>query len=478
MMKRSSGVLCPVFSLPGGYSIGSFGAPAFRFLDRLAEGGFSWWQVLPLCVCDECNSPYKSPSTFSLNPYFIDLPTLCTEGLITEEELAAARESYPYLCEYDRLREERLPLLFRAAARLADRTPVEEFLASHPQVGEFCRFMALRTQNGGSDWQNFRVWDPDEEIVFCWGFTQYEAYRQWQTVRAYAKERGIGIIGDIPIYVAEQSSDVCFHREEFLLGPDGRARFIAGVPPDYFSAEGQMWGNPLYNWPLARKNRYAFFRARLSWMLELFDGVRLDHFRGFESYFRIPATAASAREGKWVRGPGKSFLRAISDLTSRALFIAEDLGEITPAVEELVESSGFPSMRVLQFGFLGDSKSPHLPHNYPENCVAYTGTHDNNTLLGYLFEMSAGERQWLMRYCGVSEENWVDSSPAILRTLLSSHAGLSILPIQDIFGFGADTRINTPGVASGNWAYRMTDGQLTLADFARFLSLNRLYGRK
>ena len=476
-MKRGSGVLCPVFSLPGAYSIGSFGAPAFRFIDRLAEGGFSWWQVLPLGVCDEWNSPYKSPSAFSLNPWFIDLPTLFSDGLITEEELIAAQEKYPYLCEYDRLRAERMPLLFRAAARLGDPAPVHAFLAAHPQTAEFCRFMALKEQNAGKDWQEFCNPDPDEEIVFGWAFTQYEAYRQWQAVRAYARERGIGIIGDIPIYVAEQSSDVCFHREEFLLGADGRARFIAGVPPDYFSAEGQVWGNPLYNWPHARRNGYAFFRARLSWALELFDGMRLDHFRGFESYFRIAASAATAREGKWVRGPGNSFLRAISDLTSRALVIAEDLGEITPAVEELVRKSGFPAMRVLQFGFLGDAHSPHLPHNYPENCVAYTGTHDNNTLLGYLFEMPAGERRWLMRYCGASEENWVESSPAVLRTLLASHAGLAILPIQDIFGFGADTRINTPGVAEGNWAYRMTDGQLDMADFGRFLTLNHLYGR-
>ncbi len=476
-MQRSSGVLMPIFALPGAYSTGDFGAGARAFVDRLAEGGFSYWQVLPFCLPDEHHSPYKSYSTFSGNPYFIDLEALFEAGLLTAEELRSARQDVPYTCEYERLDRERLPLLFRAAARVQDRAPIERFAAEHREVDDFCRFMALKQKNGGVAWQDFTETEPDPEVLFAWRFLQYEFFRQWRELRSYAASHGIKLIGDIPIYVADDSSDVMYRPWDFQLDDDGHPRCVAGVPPDYFCEEGQLWGNPLYDWKRMKQDGYAFWRSRLSFMLSLFDGVRLDHFRAFESYFSVPRGAKSAKEGKWVKGPGRAFLKAMKDLTDPALLIAEDLGDITPAVEALVRASGFPPMRVLQFAFLGDPKSVHLPHHYPANCVAYTGTHDNNTLLGYVWEMPESERGHLMRYCGHDPADWNRGYDAILRCAMASHADLLILPIQDILLYGADTRFNTPGRAEGNWCYRITAEQLASADFEKFLSWNRLFGR-
>ncbi len=476
---RDSGVLLPVFSLPGPYSVGSFGASARRFLDRLAEGGFTLWQVLPFCLPDDCHSPYKSYSAFSGNPYFIDLDLLAARGLITREELASAKETSPYLCEYDRLKEERLPLLRRAFSRLdsAEERALERFAAENPEIDGFCRFMALKEANKGAPWTEFTTEVYRAQDLAFWRFLQYEFFRQWDDLHAYAAKVGIKIIGDIPIYVAHDSSDVYFHREDFLLDGNGLPREVAGVPPDYFCPDGQMWGNPLYDWSQMKKNGYAFWRARLSFFLSRFDGVRLDHFRGFESFYAIPREAENAKAGRWRKGPGESFLRAVRDLTQGKLVIAEDLGDITPAVHRLVKKSGFPPMRVLQFGFLGDADSIHRPHRYPKECVCYSGTHDNNTLLGYLFEMPQEQRRELLAYVGHEGDFTRGGCDAVLRTLMASCADHLILPMQDILGYGADTRINRPGLAKGNWQYRLTEEQLEGADFEKLRRMNALFGR-
>ncbi|MBE6628938.1 MAG: 4-alpha-glucanotransferase, partial [Ruminococcaceae bacterium] len=251
---------------------------------------------------------------------------------------------------------------------------------------------------------------------------------------------------------------------------------VAGVPPDYFCEDGQLWGNPLYDWKRMKKDNYAWWRERMSFMLELFDGVRIDHFRGLESYFSIPATEKTARNGVWKKGPGMSLIRALQPLCKGKLIIAEDLGDITPEVKALVEKSGFPGMRVLQFAFLGDDGSTHLPHNYDNHCVAYTGTHDNNTLLGYVWDQDDETRKKIMRYCGF-EGDWDASYDAILRVMFASHAGLLILPIQDMLQYGSDTRLNTPGNSDGNWSYRLTKEQLQRISAQKFLDWNRLYGR-
>ena len=476
-MERKSGVLMHVSSLWGEYSEGSLGAEAREWIDFLADCGFGVWQVLPFCLPDECNSPYKSNGAFSVNPNFIDLPTLHRLGLLTDAELAGAKQRTPYACEFERLQKERFELLRSAASRLKDWRPVDGFLRNHPQTDAFCRFMALKEANGGKEWNEWTVDEPDETVLRTWQFTQYEFCCEWAELKAYANSRGIKIIGDIPIYVAYDSADVWANRELFRLDRENIPTCVAGVPPDYFSEDGQLWGNPLYDWDVMKQDGYAWWLERMRFMLELFDGVRIDHFRGLESYFSIPAGEKTAKNGKWVKGPGMDLIHALQPICKDKLMIAEDLGVITPEVEKLVADSGFPGMRVLQFAFLGEENSPHLPHNYDDRCVAYTGTHDNNTLLGYVWELNADQRKQLLEYCGFEGDDWDRSYKSILRMMFASHAGLLILPVQDLLLYGADTRINTPGNSRGNWSYRLTKSQLHEIARDTFRQWNRLYCR-
>ena len=476
-MKRSSGALLHVSSLWGDYSIGSLGKSAREWIDKLQECGFTYWQVLPFCLPDEANSPYKSYSAFSLNPMFIDLPSLYNAGLITLSELEEAKQKNPYACEFDRLNKERLSLLSKAAQRFDGDDLIESFMDAHPHTKKFCEFMALKASN---DNKPFYLWEcntPHEETLKLWKFTQYIFFTQWKDIKSYANKKGIKIIGDIPIYVSDDSSDVWEDTSLFQLDENLRPERVAGVPPDYFSEDGQLWGNPLYDWDKMKKTDYKWWRERVSFMSELFDGVRIDHFRAFESYFSIPATDENAKNGVWVKGPGMSVINAIKEAAPDALIIAEDLGDITDEVRDLVDESTFPGMRVLQFGFLGDPDSIHLPHNYPANSVAYTGTHDNNTLLGYVWELDGKTRINLMKYCGFEGADWNKCYNAILRTMFASHAGLLILPLQDLLLYGADTRLNTPGTAKGNWSFRITKEQVDKIDTNKFMLWNQIYAR-
>lgn len=466
-----------VSSLPGEYSTGSFGREAFEFIDFLVDCGFTYWQVLPFCMPDECNSPYKSYSSFGANPYFIDLTQLYVKGLLTNEELNAAKQKTPYLCEYDRLGEERIDLLAKAASRAKNTAEIAEFLKKYPYLAKTAQFLAIRDANEGKQWQDWTVSEPAADRLFLWQFIQYIFFMQWKEVKDYANQKGIKIIGDIPIYVALDSADVWADPKQFLLDNNGAPKCIAGCPPDYFAEDGQMWGNPIYDWKAMKADGYSWWCDRIEYMLTLFDGVRIDHFRGFESYWSIPAEALTAKEGKWVKGPGKSLINKIREVANGKLIIAEDLGDITPEVVSLLEYSGFPGMRVFQFAFLGDKNSPHLPHNFTDNCIAYTGTHDNNTLLGYVWELDDRTRRTVLDYCGGWEEDWNVGCKKIIKTMLSSHADTVILPIQDILGYGADTRMNTPGTAKNNWAYRITQEQLNSIDRGYFKHLNELYTR-
>ncbi len=465
-----------ISSLWGDYSVGSFGEAAREWIDFLSDCGFTYWQTLPFCLPDEVNSPYKSFSAFSGNPYFIDLPLLCTAGLVTEEELAGALQSTPYYCEFDRLALERNALLAKASKR-ADAAPIEEFMRLHPEVEAFCRYMALKKANGDKVWTEWTVDTPDEDVLRLWYFSQYAFFTQWADIKAYANKKGIKIIGDIPIYVAHDSSDVWASPEQFQLDELGMPKSVAGVPPDYFSEDGQLWGNPLYDWDRMKADSYSWWKRRLAHMLELFDGVRIDHFRGLEAYYSIPADATTAQNGKWVKGPGYDFIKEIKPLCGDKLIIAEDLGEITPKVEALVKKSGFPGMRVFQFGFLGEDDSTHTPHNYPANCVAYTGTHDNNTLFGFIMEASLEERKRVFEYCGYSGSRCEESVDYMLRAVFASHAETVIIPVQDMLGYGADTRMNKPGLAKGNWSYRITRDQFCSLNREGFKALNRIYAR-
>ena len=466
-MKRKSGVLMHVSSLPGLYSVGSLGKEAMDFVDFLADSGFSLWQVLPFCIPDAYGSPYKSPASFGLNPYFLDLPTLYEEGLLTYEELLSAREKSPYLCEYERLSRERVGLLYLAAMRVRDRSEIIDFIKSNTEISLAAEFMARRECVG----------EGYSDRLFLWQFMQYKFIEQWGRVKKYAEKRGVSIIGDIPMYVDLDSADVWAHPEEFLLDGDGSPTAVAGVPPDYFSADGQLWGNPLYDIEGMRKRDFSFWRARIRHSLSLFDGARIDHFRAFESYFAIPASARSAREGVWDAGGGRELVRAILEEADGAFMIAEDLGDITDGVRDLLNYSGMPGMRVFQFAFLSEEDTPHRPHNWEKNTVAYTGTHDNNTLLGYIWELDAITRGRVFDYVGYPGEDFSEGARRIIRAVMASHAGTVIFPIQDILGFGSDTRMNTPGVPLGNWRYRTTREQLNSVDRGELRRLNNLYGR-
>lgn len=479
-MKRTSGVLMHISSLWGDYSCGSFGTEAREFADIIAEMGFKKWQVLPFCMVDECNSPYKSYSAFGGNPYFVDLPTLFDKGFLKDDELDGAKQETPYSCEFERLYKERFPLLKKASERAwltPEREKVKEFIKENPQIAKFCEFMVLKSANGDKCWIEWTENRIDEGELFAWEFIQYEFFAQWEELKSYVNEKGIEIIGDIPIYVSYDSADVWANRELFCLNPDGTMASQAGVPPDYFSEDGQLWGNPLYDWDKMREDGYKWWIERMEFMLKLFDGVRIDHFRALESYWSVPSDAKTAKEGKWIKGPGMDFIDKLNSIKGDKLIIAEDLGVITREVEELVEKSTFPGMRVMQFGFLDGSDSTHLPHNYKNNVIAYTGTHDNNTLLGYVWELGEGERARLLEYCGYTSPDWDRCYDSIIRCLYASSAGAVILPVQDILGYGSDTRLNTPGRAEGNWMFRVTKGQLESADRQKFRRFNELYKR-
>lgn len=370
-LHRSSGVLMHVSSLYGSDSIGGFGQEAREFIDFLADCGFGWWQVLPFCMSDEYNSPYKSFSAFGGNPYFVDIRRLREEGLLSAAEVEAVRETTPFSAEYGYLYRTRLDLLRRAAERTdaAERARVAAFLTDNPYLAQFCDFMARRRANGDLPWYRWQdAAARDEQEYEAWGFIQYRFMSQWQAIHDYAAHRGVKILGDMPIYVSYDSCDVFANREQFLLDAAGAPTAVAGCPPDYFARDGQLWGNPLYDWKRMEQDGYVWWRARMRHMLSVFDGVRIDHFRGFESYWSIPADARTAREGHWEPGPGMPLVQALRDVAAdirtatgrEVTVLAEDLGESTEALRQFVKDSGFPGMRVMQFAFDGDPRQ-HPP---------------------------------------------------------------------------------------------------------------------
>ena len=480
-MKRKSGVLLHISSLPSGYGIGNFGKSAYKFVDILKAGGFSIWQVLPFCMPDGYNSPYKSRASFSSNPYFIDIDTLVEMGYLTKAEVESARERTEYLAEYDRLAEERLPLLALAADRAHEdkeyASMMDEFFFENRSVESAARFLALSERNGGTPWQTWKYKKPDPVRLFFWKFLQFEFHREWKKLREYANGNGIEIIGDLPMYVDLDSADVYSSPEAFQLDAKGYPTSVAGVPPDAFSEDGQLWGNPLYNYEAMKKDGYSFWRERIKYTLDMFDGVRIDHFRAFEAYWSVPIDAKSAKEGKWIEGPGKELVDVIKDVAKDRLVIAEDLGVITDGVRELLSYSEMPGMRVLQFGFSEDERSPHLPHNYVENTVAYTGTHDNNTALGALYELSDGERKRVADYLATDPCNVKMLTKAAVCSVLRSKAAISVIPLQDFLGYGKDTRMNTPGTSVANWAYRVAEWQMKSIDVGELRYLNTLFAR-
>lgn len=465
----------PVFSLSGPYGIGTFGRTAYEFVDFLREAGQTYWQILPLNPVNEWGSPYQSFSASAGNPYFIDPDTLVTDGLLTAEECAAASaESDPGRVDYGKLAQRRLPLLRQAYARFDPADPVFAAYCRRESdwLEDYALFMALKDANGGVDW---RRW-PDElktrrpaaladaaatlrdECGF-YRFIQYEFDRQWSALKRYANDRGIRIIGDMPIYVADDSADVWAHTDLFDLDGALDPRVVAGCPPDAFSEDGQVWGMPVYRWDVmaAEPTPFSWWRRRMRRALAIYDTVRIDHFRGLESYFCIPAGDATARNGVWRPGPGMALFDALRQEYGDAELpiIAEDLGFLTPAVRQLLTDSGCPGMAVLQFAF-GGAEGDYLPHRHTRHSVVYTGTHDNDTVAGWVHSGAPGEVERARRYLHVDERegfHW-----AMIRAALASVADTAILPMADFMGLGSEARINTPGTVEGNWQWRIAPG--------------------
>lgn len=472
-MKRKSGVLMPIFSLPGNYGCGTFGESAYKWIDYISKAGFSYWQVLPFGITDSHNSPYMSYSSFAGNPYFIDPDDLLRQGLVTEHEVHLQKVDDPYLCHYDVLEKKRYTFLKNAAFRMKDKSPVIDFMSQNPLINNCCEFLALKYANANKCWTEWKITSPDPEELFVWQFIQYEFHRQWNRLHSYAAKKNVQIIGDLPFYVSFDSYDVYSAPDQFLLDERLSPTHVAGVPPDYFCEEGQLWGNPIYDWARMESDGFSWWKARLNYMLLLFDGIRIDHFRAISAYWSIPSNAKSAKEGQWEAGPAKKLIDAFSEISKDRLILAENLGVIDIDTDELLAYSNYPGMAVFQFGFDGNPLSPHLPHNYTENLVAYTGTHDNNTLLGFLWELDEETRIKVLDYLG----NPSDGISATIRALMMSRAGIVIFPVQDLLKYGADTRINTPGKAFGNWRYRITNSQIDSIDWKLFLKLNKIYAR-
>ncbi len=473
MYKRQSGVLLPVFSLPGPYGCGCFGESAFHWIDKIKEAGFSIWQVLPFGMTDDNNSPYMSYSSFGGNPFFIDPDALYDQGLVTLEELRSQMVDYPYLCRYGILNDSRIGFLKKAASRVKDHAPIRKFMKENPFIDGTCRFLALKEKNSGKKWNEWDDTEPDREEYFAWQFIQYEFHREWALVHDYAKRKGITVIGDLPFYVSPDSFDVWSSPDQFQLDEKHDPTDVAGVPPDYFAKDGQLWGNPLYNWEKMEKNGFAWWKKRLGYMLSLFDGIRIDHFRAVSAYWKVPAGEKTAKNGHWAPGPGRKLIDAFREFEGEKLILAEDLGIIDDGTREILKYSGYPGMAVIQFGFGDKPDSPHLPHNYRENLIAYTGTHDNDTFTGFFWHGDDEMRRTVLDYLGDPK----DPARGAVRTLMMSPARIVVFPLQDLLGFGSDTRINTPGTADGNWQYRVTRGQMDSLDTKGLAHMNHIYAR-
>ena len=486
---RSCGILMHISSLPSPYGIGTFGAEAEKFADWLKEAGQKYWQVLPIGPTGYGDSPYQPFSSFAGNPLLID--EFVEHGYLAKKSLDNSDYGAdPSYVDFDIVNRNKTALLREAFAGFTDDVGYTSFVIEEQDwLDDYALFMALKDKFGGRPWSD---WDDDiklrePEAVKRWTeelkddikfykFVQYIFYRQWDRFHRYCNKNGIQLIGDIPIYVSPDCADVWAQPELFELDEKRVPKRVAGVPPDYFSATGQLWGNPLYNWEEMHKTGYKWWLKRIGKSKENFDMLRIDHFRAFDTYYAIPYGHKTAENGTWEKGPGMELFNAIKNDLGDVNIIAEDLGDIFDSVKELLRDTGFPGMRVLQFGFNPDNTdNDHLPHNYPKNCCAYTGTHDNSTIMQWYREADPKSRAMARRY--VKPRLFERFSAACVRVVYASPANLAIIPMQDILGLGADARMNVPSTVGGNWKWRMLPGRLTASRSEKLRSLADTYFR-
>lgn len=505
--QRSSGILLHPTSLPAPHGIGDFGHEAYRFVDFLQSAGQKLWQVLPLNPTGYADSPFQCFSASAGNPLLISLDLLAEADLLSQSELQNAPAFPLEAVDYEAASRFKTPLLRKAARRFLDaastkgkdKPQFDAFVRENASwLDDFALFMAVKEARGMVAWTEWPddIAARDPSAVNRWSeqlasevaahkFLQYEFFRQWQALRAYGRERNVRIIGDVPIYVAHDSADVWVNREFFLLDEHGRPAQVAGVPPDYFSATGQLWGNPIYDWARLKQTNYQWWVERMRSALRLYDFVRIDHFRGFEAYWEVPARDSTAMHGRWVKGPGRELFAVLRQELGELPVIAENLGVITPEVESIRHEFALPGMVILQFAFGNDPQAPSFkPHNYVRELVAYTGTHDNDTVVGWWASAGgdstrtaqdvAKEHDYARAYLGFKDEpiNWV-----LIRGIMASVANTAIAQMQDVLGLGSEARMNLPGRASGYWKWRMQKGAATSQMAARLKELVELYDR-
>ena len=496
-LERRAGLLAHITMLPGPYGCGTLGRKAREFAHRLVEGGFTWWQVLPLSHPDAGNSPYTAFSAFAMNPLLADPGLLREDGLLTPEEEAEGRwHGQVYKVDFDnviKMRNHTLAQAFyHAKCDAGVMSKVRWFAETEAAwLPDYALYMALCEKYQNTSWAQWprpvALREPEaleaerkelSDRILYWEFVQWVLFDQWRRLREYAASIGVKFIGDMPYCVSGNSSDVWANSGLFQL-EEGKPTRVAGVPPDFYSEDGQLWGNPLFDWDKMEEDGYSWWLLRIGKALEMYDVVRIDHFRGFSAYWSIPAGEKTAKNGRWEKGPGMKLFSLVEQKFPGAAIIAEDLGVLDDDVYKLVEDTGYPGMKLLQCGF-DNGTNHHLPHNYKNsNLVVYTGTHDNYTFLGYMFDgASPEEREFVCRYLGISGWDWTRGgyhSPLIraaARVLWESVAVLAILPFQDVAGWGNDTRFNCPGIPDGNWAVRFTDENLASVDWGWFRKLS------
>ncbi|WP_341733142.1 4-alpha-glucanotransferase [Microcoleus sp. EPA2] len=496
LFPRSSGILVHPTSFPSRFGVGDMGIEAYRFIDFLVESDQQYWQILPLGPTGYGNSPYSCYSAMAGNPMLISPEILRDEQLVTDEDLANWPEFPLDYVEFERAVALKLPLLKKASENFKTKaSPVQqrEFSAFCESkaiwLEDYALFMALKESFGGVSWNN---WEPDiahrkpdaldkwrqqlNAEIYYYKYVQFEFFRQWTELKRYANLRDIKIIGDIPIYVAHDSADVWSHPETFCLDePTGEPALMAGVPPDYFSSTGQLWGNPVYNWEELQANNFQWWVQRFEAIFDYVDVTRIDHFRGFEAYWAVKRGKKNAIEGEWIQAPGTALFEVINEKFGNLPIIAEDLGLITPEVEALRDRFEFPGMKILQFAFNSGPDEPFLPFNYERNCVVYTGTHDNDTTVGWFNQLQHYEREDVYRYLGCLDPQGIHWS--LIRMAWGSIANLAVVPFQDLLGLGTDARMNFPGKAEGNWGWRYRAEALNWEVRDRLKTMTYICGR-